>query len=197
MKEIKAREGYYLTDKNKTSFYTSILGVDINEEDYMEISIEEANEIIAEQTAINKLSTIEDIDNAITMNNAIPQVINTFNLDDTEVLKRKEHYPYWEVNKIVHPQEKYQYDGKLWKVVTEHTTQFGWEPSIDTSSLWVIIDEEHQGTLEDPIPFIPPMEIFNNKYYIQNDIIYLCIRDSNIALTHNLNTLIDIYVQVV
>lgn len=197
MKEIKAQEGFYLTDKNKTSFYTSILGADINEADYIEISIEEANEIIAEQTAINQLSTMEDIDNVITMNNAIPQVINTLNLDDTEALKRKEHYPYWEANKVVYPQEKYQYDGKLWKVITQHTTQLGWEPSINTSSLWVVIDEEHQGTLEDPIPFIPPMEIFNNKYYIQNNIIYLCTRDSNIALTHDLNTLINIYVQTV
>lgn len=36
-----------------------------------------------------------------------------------------------------------------------------------TASLWKVVDEEHAGTIEDPIIYIPPMEIFKDKYYIQ------------------------------
>jgi hypothetical protein len=40
------------------------------------------------------------------------------------------------------------------------------------------------------------MEIFNGKYYIQNNVIYKCIRDSGTALSHDLNTLIGLYVEL-
>ena len=36
-----------------------------------------------------------------------------------------------------------------------------------TASLWKVVDEEHEGTIDDPIIYIPPMEIFKDKYYIQ------------------------------
>jgi hypothetical protein len=40
------------------------------------------------------------------------------------------------------------------------------------------------------------MEIFNGKYYIENDVIYLCNRDSGTALYNNLIDLINIYVVI-
>lgn len=43
-------------------------------------------------------------------------------------------------------------------------------------------------------PYASPMEIFNGKYYMQNNVLYLCTRDSGQALTHNLSELIDLYV---
>ena len=41
------------------------------------------------------------------------------------------------------------------------------------------------------------MIIYNGKYYIENDIIYLCIRDSQQPLYTALSTVVDNYVQVV
>lgn len=67
-------------------------------------------------------------------------------------------------------------------------------PSLDTASLYEKIDKEHDGTLEDPIPYAPPMEIFIDKYYIENNEIYKCIRNSDTALSHHLKDLIGIYV---
>lgn len=70
-------------------------------------------------------------------------------------------------------------------------------PSINTASLYEVIDKEHEGTLEDPIPYAPPMEIFAGKYYSQNDALYLCTRDSGTALSHDLIYLIGTYVETI
>lgn len=72
-----------------------------------------------------------------------------------------------------------------------------YEPSLATASLYEVIEKEHEGTLEDPIPYMPPMEIFDGKYYVENDILYLCTRSSGTALSHNLSDLINIYVEMI
>ena len=86
------------------------------------------------------------------------------------------------------------YDGKLWRVRQTHTAQADWMPSLDSASLWEVIEVEHSGTLDDPIPYSAPMEIFNGKYYTEDDITYLCTRDSGIALSHPLSALVGVYV---
>lgn len=123
--------------------------------------------------------------------------INTMALTDTEALMVKDLYPEWATGIDVKTGEKYLYEGGLWKVRQGHTTQDGWEPSMDTASLWERIDEEHAGTLEDPIPYAPPMELFNGKYYTQDGVTYLCNRDSGQALSYNLAELVGLYVELV
>ena len=56
-----------------------------------------------------------------------------------------------------------------------HTTQADWTPDI-TPSLWTVIDVEHAGTLDDPIPAVASMEYIKGKYYIENGTIYLMNR---------------------
>ena len=70
-------------------------------------------------------------------------------------------------------------------------------PSVDTAALYEVIEKEHAGTMDDPIPYLPPMEIFVGKYYSQNDAIYLCTRDSGTALSHDLASLVGLYVEKV
>lgn len=122
--------------------------------------------------------------------------INTMALTDTEALRVKDMYPEWAPGIEVKTGYKCQHEGGLWKVRQGHTTQDGWEPSMDTASLWERIDEEHAGTLEDPIPYTPPMELFNGKYYTQDGVKYLCNRDSGQALSYNLSELVGLYVEV-
>ena len=86
------------------------------------------------------------------------------------------------------------YEDKPWRVRQTHTPLEIYPPSLDTASLYEKIDKEHDGTLEDPIPYAPPMEIFIDKYYIENNEIYKCIRNSDTALSHSLKDLVDIYV---
>lgn len=69
-------------------------------------------------------------------------------------------------------------------------------PSVDTSALYEVIEKEHTGEADDPIPYLPPMEIFSGKYYTQGDVVYLCTRDSGTALSHNLADLVGIYVEL-
>ena len=85
----------------------------------------------------------------------------------------------------------------LWRVRQEHKAQKHYAPSIHTASLYERIVKDHEGTESDPIPYAPPMEIFNGKYYTQDGVLYLCTRDSGQALTHNLSELVGLYVEVV
>ena len=85
----------------------------------------------------------------------------------------------------------------LWRVRQEHKAQKHYAPSIHTASLYERIVKDHEGTESDPIPYAPPMEIFNGKYYTQDDVLYLCTRDSGQALTHNLSELVGLYVTLV
>lgn len=85
----------------------------------------------------------------------------------------------------------------LYEVIQSHTLSAEWEPGLNTASLYKVIDKEHAGTIGDPIPYFPPMEIFKDKYYIQNADVYKCTRDSGTPLSHNLKDLVGLYVEVV
>lgn len=65
MKELKAKEGFYLTYKNKENFYKAIKGMNVKEEDYIDISIEEANEIIKSRESSNKSDDTQNIQNVL------------------------------------------------------------------------------------------------------------------------------------
>lgn len=89
------------------------------------------------------------------------------------------------------------YEDKPWRVRQTHTALEIYPPSVSTASLYEAIDKEHDGTLEDPIPYNPPMEIFEGKYYTQDGVVYLCVRNSEVALAHDLSALVGLYVEEV
>ena len=123
--------------------------------------------------------------------------MNTYNLTDKEALEVKEMYPKWESGLSVNVGERYLYEDTLWEVIQAHTTQENWKPGVETASLWKAVDVEHEGTLEDPIIYTPPMQLYKDKYYKQNDILYKCTRDSGIPLSHDLSALVGTYVELV
>ena len=123
--------------------------------------------------------------------------INTYDLSPSEALQVKDRYPEWETGINVKTGERYRVEDVLWECIKEHTTQENWKPSMATASLWKVVDEEHKGTIDDPIVYIPPMEIFKDKYYIQNGIKYKCTRNSEQPLTHDLSALVGLYVEKV
>lgn len=90
-----------------------------------------------------------------------------------------------------------RYMGKLYRVRQDHTVLAIYTPGIETASLYEVIDREHAGTVEDPIPYTPPMEIYSGKYYTQGGQLYKCTRDSGQALTHDLSALVGLYVEIV
>lgn len=128
---------------------------------------------------------------------AIPSAINTFGLSNKEALSVKEMFPQWnkDLGEVVKG-ERYNYGENLWEVVQSHTTQENWAPSLQTSSLWKVVNVDNEGTEEDAIPYTPPMEIFAGKYYTQNGVKYKCTRDSGMPLSHDLSALVGIYVVI-
>ena len=89
------------------------------------------------------------------------------------------------------------YEDKPWRVRQTHTPLEVYPPSLATASLYEAIDKEHSGEADDPIPYTPPMEIFEGKHYIEDGVVYRCTRDSGVALSHNLADLIGLYVEKV
>ena len=119
------------------------------------------------------------------------------NLPDEKALKFKAMYPHWKAGVAVEVGQRYQYEGKLYKCRQAHTTADHRKPSIDTASLWEVIDEQHAGTLADPIPYDINMTVYKDKYYIYNGVTYKCLRDSGQPLYAEPASLVGNYFEVV
>lgn len=198
MIEIKAREGYYLSDPNKEHFYTAISGADVSADDYIEVPVEEAEEIMRRRDAEARITTIEELDNAAFVASVVPDVINTFDLSDEEALKRKHLYPEWAsfIGKALDTGFKVQYDDKLYKVRQPITTVLENQyPSVNTAALYEEINETASGTIDDPIPYNGNMELFEGLCYSQAGVTYKCTRSTGTAVYHDLSALVGIYVE--
>ena len=200
---IKADEGKVLRRKSSGTIYGKTIhlgynyydaGVGLSEakldtpDDFEEIDKpEDYNEFKIDQ--VKRLIRIKDLveDNK---NN-----INTFSLTDEESLQVIDWFPAWKANVELKTGEKISYNGKLYEILQDHTSQDGWEPSINTASLFkeVAINNTF-GTKDNPIEYNNNMALENGKYYIQNNIKYLCTRDTGTAVYNDLAALIDIYV---
>lgn len=200
---IKADEGKVLRRKSSGAIYGKTVhlgynyydaGVGLSEakldtpDDFEEIDKpEDYNEFKIDQ--VKRLIRIKDLveDNK---NN-----INTFGLTDEESLQVIDWFPAWKANVELKTGEKISYNGKLYEILQDHTSQNGWEPSINTASLFkeVAINNTF-GTKDNPIEYNNNMALESGKYYIQNNIKYLCTRDTGTAVYNDLAALIDIYV---
>lgn len=105
-------------------------------------------------------------------------------------------YDSWELDKEYKVGDRIEWEGKLWKCRQAHTSQENRKPSIETASLWEVIDVEHAGTLEDPIPYDQTMTVNNGKYYLEDGITYKCIRDSGQPLYASCASLVGNYFEV-
>lgn len=58
-----------------------------------------------------------------------------------------------------------------------HTTQADWTPD-KTPAMWAVVDVEHAGTVEDPIPAAKGMDYVYGKYYLdpEDNKVYICKR---------------------
>lgn len=126
----------------------------------------------------------------------IKEQINTLSVDDATAVRMTVFYPEWEKGKQYTVGYKVQYLGKLYKVIQAHTSQETWTPDI-TASLYTRIDEVHDGTKYDAIPYEGNMSLYNGKYYSQDGVTYLCNRDTGNPVYNKLSELVGIYVEVV
>lgn len=160
-----------------------------------EMLLEDGWEIyVPDQTAVErKPSKFELIENLI-----IKQFNERTDISNEDALTNAILVYEWNtyIGKSLNKGQIVSYDDLLYRIIQDinvvNETEF---PSINTSALYEVIDKEHSGTIEDPIPFNPPMEIFVDKYYSQNDVIYLCTRNSENPLSYNLSDLVGLYVE--
>ena len=117
-------------------------------------------------------------------------------LDDTQAAKLPLCYDPWTTGKAYKVGDRVLCDGKFCKCRQAHTSLENWKPSINTASLWEVINVENAGTLDDPIPYDQTMTVYNGKYYLEEGIIYKCIRDSGQPLYATCASLVGNYFEV-
>ena len=124
MKEIKAKEGYYLSDKDKTVFYKSVKGENVNADNYIEVTEDEAKGIMKHTEAVKDIDSLDKVDEYSYKASVISECINAIPMTNNQALERKSLFTMWSADGLsVKKGEKYQYNGKLYEVVQDHTTQ--------------------------------------------------------------------------
>ena len=117
-------------------------------------------------------------------------------LDDKDALECICLYEKWDGSgKEYIENKKLRHNGKLWRVKQTHTSQPDWIPGV-AASLFDEINETNAGTSDDPIPYNGSMALEKGKYYIEDGVIYLCNRDTGIAVYNKLADLVGIYVEL-
>ena len=134
----------------------------------------------------------------------IRQQINTLTVDDQTALRMRRYYPTFTelVGQTVSQGTKFRMDDSedadLYKTIQpELTIQAHYPPGVGTESLYTRIDETHDGTKYDPIPYDGNMALESGKYYTQSGMTYLCSRDTVNPVYNALSELVGIYVEVV
>ena len=122
-------------------------------------------------------------------------------LTDEEALEVKGIYEQWEKlcerGETVKKGYIFAHGADLYRV-EQHEYTFVWHyvpGSVGTESLFSHVDEEHKGTLADPIPYNGNMALENGKYYMQDYVVYLCIRDTVNPVYNPLPELVGLYVE--
>lgn len=156
----------------------------------LKISEQERNNLYAEEVTIEQETSLQSMMLSSARSSFLVE------LPDEQAVMIPLCYDAWETDKAYKVGDRVECDGKLWKCRQAHTSQENRKPSIETASLWEVIDVEHAGTLEDPIPYDQTMTVYNGKYYEEEGIIYKCIRDSGQPLYATCASLVGNYFEV-
>lgn len=128
----------------------------------------------------------------------IRQQINTLSVDDDTAFRMKSFYPSFSdiIGQTVKLGFKFTYGAKLYKTIQpELTIAQHYPPGTGTESLYTEICETYDGSKYDPVPYSGNMALENGKYYIQDGVTYLCIRDTGNPVYNNLSDLAGLYVE--
>ena len=170
-------------------------------DDYMEIDKPEDYEV---KPIINHVQRLKRTKELIERNT---KEMNELNLSAVDALEVIEWYPKWGVDfkegEEIKKGFKFQFENKLYAVLQDHVIMAHYEPSINTASLYAEVtpdyneNGEEMGTIENPIPYEGNMALEEGKYYTQDDVIYLCNRDTINPVYHALRDLVGLYVEIV
>lgn len=206
--KLQAKEGHFLTENfdvqaSERRFLQNIELAGSDEAKYWKEVSQTEKEAMEFQSSLfgdegvsygylKKLETVES---------AIPKYINEAGLTAGQALEMQKYYPEWggenaPIGKEVANGFRFKHhtsaeeDYTLYEVIQPHTLSAEWVPGVGTESLYKVVTE-HEGTKEDPIPWEHNMELVEGKYYTDKGILYLCIRNSGIALSYDLADLVS------
>ena len=167
----------------------------------MAMTEEEIAALQAETNRLNAVRQNQPMTESEVTRLLIAQQINNLTVDDNTALRMSEFYPEWNsligqtVNKAGF---RFTCGGKLYKTIpANHTFQADWVPGVGTESIYTRIDETHDGTQADPIPYDSNMELTEGLYYTQVGVVYLCNRNTGQPVYNALADLVGIYVEIV
>lgn len=172
-------------------------------DDYEEIDMPEDYEV---KPIINHVRRLKRTKELIAQNT---REMNDLALNAVDALEVADWFPTWGVDEgfregeTIKKNTKFQYEGKLFACLQDHTIMPHYYPSINTASLYVEVTPEYtdageeMGTLENPIEYNGNMVLENGKYYSQDGVVYLCNRDTINPVYHALKDLIGLYVEIV
>lgn len=172
-------------------------------DDYEEIDKPEDYEV---KPIINHVRRLKRTKELIAQNT---KEMNELSLSAVDALEVKDWYPTWGVDEgfkegdTITKNTKFQFEGKLYACLQDHTIMPHYYPSINTASLYVEVTPEYNdageelGTMENPIEYNGNMVLENGKYYSQDGVTYLCNRDTINPVYHALKDLVGLYVEVV
>lgn len=203
---IQAGNGCYLTQSRDVTYkdrrFEKSVSVASISEALMWKEIPESEKVQMEVE--NSIYEPEEVDynylkKVSTLRETISSRINESFFTVEQALEMKAYFPLWTdlVGQEANIGFRFQYGELLYEVIKPHTFSEEWKPDSGTESLYKVVQIEASGSIDDPIEWKKNMELFEGKYYIEDGILYLCTRDSGIALSYTLADLVDQYVVVV
>ena len=119
-------------------------------------------------------------------------------LSDEDALDATVLFPTWKADMWCKRGQRLRYEDKLYRVEQSHTSSAIYVPgSVGSEALYSEVAEPEQGdTPSNPIPYNNKMELYEGKYYSQNDVVYICFRSTGVPVFNNLADLVHIYVEV-
>lgn len=118
-------------------------------------------------------------------------------LSDNDALDAVELYPAWSGDGVEYEAGKrLRYQDRLYRVLQKHTSQPDWSPDV-VPALFAEVERPGEGDSPDnPIPYNNNMELYKDKYYSQDGVVYICFRDTGVPVYNPLSALVGLYVNV-
>lgn len=131
----------------------------------------------------------------------IREKINDLPVDDATAYRMRAHYPTFD--ELVGrgftaktAEYKFTHDGKLYKTAQPNIAFVAhYPPGTGMEAMYTRIDETHDGSEFDPIPYDGNMALTEGLYYTQNGEIYICTRDTVNPVYAALSELVGLYVE--
>lgn len=199
---VHAGTGCFLTQSEDVPMKERVFRSHVNingEEDlkkWKEITATAKDELMAEKAVIDvddmSYDAIKRVDDIL---GKIAAGINDVPMTTEQALELTAFYPEWKEGEVMAVGRKVKRGGTLYEVVQEHTSQSDWTPEAAVS-LYKVVQVDATGEADDPIAWASGMELVNGKHYTEDGVVYVCTRDSGVAMHYALSDLVGTYVEV-